>query len=438
MILTIRRNICLLVFENRQISSTNTQASTFTVNDGTQTITLDFGNVSSPSTLLVNLSFSYTDNENKETSSILGPIEIHFVSDESQKNNTQDRMQSSSQQDSSASQNSQSNPQQSLQQRLDDMLNQPSSQTQDPQQRLQNNQLSQDSNALKQEIQEQIQNENKLQQEFEKQIISNEEFQRQHQQLIEEGYEITQGSLNPITNSTGNFEVNYENSQGQWAKLEESMENGTITDIQKQTQEQRDRLLSKLRVDPTFQEYENQLNDEGFSEQNLEFAYDEDKTSMLISYQDQDARAATIQATFVDDILTEVNLDKPKNDSIWWIYILAIVIAGYLLNRKFRTKKKIPEKLVIRNDSQQENLSFDHVLESQNLLQKAKDDFKKGLHKDAYGKVSQALRLFLSHELNLNREITNEDVLLHLKNTKYPIEDIKDCFTSIKCFDFGF
>ena len=432
---------------NMQISNTNTQASSFTVNDGNQTVSLDFGSTDSPSTLVANLNFSYNDaNTGQETNVSLGPINIYFVTDESQKNNTQDRMQSSSQQgpspsSSSPSQSQNNQQQQSLQQRLDDMLSQSNPQSQDPQQRLQNNQIAQDSNALKQEIQEQIQTENRLQQEFEKHVVSQEEFQKMHRQLIEEGYEIAQGSLNPDSNSTGDFEVNYENKQGEWAKIQGSIEEGALVDIKKQTQEEQDNLLSILREDPTFQEYEEQLDREGFVEQDLDFVYDkkdEEKASISIRYQDQDTRNAVINATFAGEKLTEINLDKPRNDSLWWAYILAIssiVIAAYLLNKKFRAKKQIHEKPEIKEKTKTNAL--DYVLESRNLIKSARDEYESTRYKNAYGKVSQAIRLFLSHELNLNQEITNENLLAHLKDANYPTDKIENCFRLSSLVEFA-
>ena len=429
---------------NMQISNTNTQASSFAVNDGDQTVSLDFGTIDAPSTLVANLNFSYNDADTgNETNVSLGPISIYFVAEESQKNNTQNRMQSSSQQGSSSSssqsQNNQQQQQQSLQQRLDDMLNQSVPQPQDPQQRLQNSQVAQDSSGLKQEIQEQIQTENRLQQEFEKHVISNEDFQEMHQQLIEQGYEITQGSLDPVSDSTGDFEVNYENEQGKWAQIQGSIEEGVLTDIQKQTQEERDNLLSILREDPTFQEYEQQLSTEGFVEENLEFDYAKDaETSISIIYRDQDIRNATIQAIFAGEELTEINLDKPRNDSFWWAYILAIasiVIVAYLLNKKFRTKRQITEKKETKETSQTK--PFDHVSESQKLINNAKEDFESERYKDAFGKVNQAIRLFLSYELNLNEEITNENLLSQLADTKYPVDKIRNCFNLSSLVEFA-
>ena len=46
---------------NTQFSSSNTQASTFTINNGNQTGSLNFGTSDSPATLTVNLNFIYND-----------------------------------------------------------------------------------------------------------------------------------------------------------------------------------------------------------------------------------------------------------------------------------------------------------------------------------------------------------------------------------------
>ncbi len=418
---------------NTQFSSSNTQASTFTVNDGIQTGSLDFGTSNSPSTLTVNLNFIYNDGNQINVS--LDPIIIHFVSDESQKNNVQNKMQSSSQQ-GSPSQSNPSNPQQSIQQKLDELMNQQSSFPQDPQQRLQNNQLAQDSNALKKEIQQQLQEENSLKKEFEKQLVSNEDFQKKHQQLLQQGYNVTNGNLNPSSTSTGDFEVNYENKQGKWAKIEGSMVNGTLTDIQKQTQEEREELLSKLREDPTFQEYQNQLTQDGFVEKNLEFDFDKNITSISLIYQNDKLQTATITADFKNDELIKVQLEKPWKDYSYlypFLILLPVGIVTYFLYKKLRIKKKIPSKPVISKETKK----FDYVTVSENLIKEAQDCFDNKQYKDAYGKVSQAIRLFLSYELNLNKEITNEDLLSYLNNTIYPISEIRNCFELSSLVEFA-
>lgn len=418
---------------NTQFSSSNTQASTFIVNEGTQTVSLDFGTSTSPATLSVNLNFIYNDGNQMNVS--FDPIKIHFVTDESQKNNVQNKMQSSSQQ-GAPTQNNPPNPQQSIQQKLDQLMNQQSPIPQDPQQRLQNNQLAQDSNVLKKEIQEQLQEENSLKKAFENQLASTEDFQKSHQQLLEQGYNVTGGSLNPSSDSTGDFEVNYQNEQGKWAKIEGSMINGTITELQKQTQEEQEELLAKLRADPTFQEYENQLIQDAFVEQDLEFDYDQNMIIISLIYKNDESQTAKIIADFKNNDLIKVQLEKPWEDYSHLYPLLILAPAGfitYFLYKKLKIKTKIPPKPAISKEFKK----FDYVLESNNLLIEAKDCFNKKQYKDAYGKVSQAIRLFLSCELKLNKEITNEDLISHLDNSVYPISDIRYCFELSSLVEFA-
>lgn len=417
---------------NTQFSSSNTQSSTFTIDDGHQNGSLNFGTSNSPATLAINLNFNYNDGNDMHVS--FDPIIIHFVSDESQKNNVQNKMQSSSQQGSS-NQNMQSPSQQSLQQKLDELMNQSPS-MQDPQQRLQNSQLSQDSSALKQEIQKQLQEENQLKKEFEKQLASNEDFQKTHQQLLQQGYNVTNGNLNPSSASTGSFEINYENGQGKWAKIQGNMVNGTLTEMQKQTQEERERLLSILREDPTFQEYEKQLTQDGFAEQDVEFLFEKNMTTISLKYQDQEMQTATITGDFENDKLIKVHLEKPSEDYSYLYSLLILIPIGviaYILYKKLKITKKTLPKPVIQTKPKK----FDYVLASSNLIKEAKDNFHEKQFKDAYGKVSQAIRLFLSYELNLNKEITNEDLLPYLENLAIPTDEIKNCFKLSSLVEFA-
>ncbi len=417
---------------NTQFSSSNTQQSTFVLNEGDQKASLDFGTSDSPSTLIVNLNFIY--NDGNQMNVFFDPITIYFVSDESQKNNIQNKMQSSSQQGSPSPNNSQ-NPQSSIQQRLDEIMKQPS-QTQDPQQRLQNNQLPQDSTALKKEIQLQLQEENSLKEEFEKQLVSNEDFLKSHKQLLQQGYNATNANLNPSSASTGKFEVNYENEQGKWAKIQGTMVNGTLTELQKITQEEQDNLLSKLRNNPTFQEYENQLNQDRFVEQNLEFIFDGNMTSILLEYQNDEFQTATIVSEFENDELISINLEKPWKDYSYLYYLLILLPIGiftYFLYKKLKIKKKLPSSAVILKEPKK----FDYVLASNNMIKEAKNNFKEKQYKDAYQKINQAIRLFLSYELSLNKEITNEEILLHLDQTKYPVTEIENCFKLSSLVEFA-
>lgn len=417
---------------NTQFSSSNTQASTFVVDDGLQTIPLDFGTSDSPSAVMVELSFIY--NDGIQTTIFLDPITINFVSDDNQKNNTQNKMQSYSQEQSSV-QNTPSNTQQSMQQKLDELFNQQSPVFQDSKQRLQNNQLAQDSAVLKKEIQEQLQQENSLKETFENELASNDDFQKSHRQLLQQGYNVTNGSLKPSTEKTGNFEINYQNEQGKWAKVQGSMVNGTITELQQETQEHTENLLEQLREHPDFIRYDEQLRVDDFSEQTIEFTYDKNMTIIQIQYYEGN-KTASIFGEFESDKLENVFLEKPDDgfDWIFLVYILIIVIISYVLYRLFRKNQNessvssVPKIL---------SEPYDNTTAVEKLIQEGKKHFENNNYKDAYGKINQALRLFLSHELNLKKEITNENILEYIPKGSYPISDIEECFRIASLVEFA-
>lgn len=416
---------------NTQISQSNTRSSTFLVDSGEQVIPLDFGTSESPLRLSVELSYRY--NDGGDLIATLEPFTIEFVSDESQKNNQQNQMQSTTQQ---SSQQNNPSPSQSIQQRLDEMMQSPLMPS-DPQQRLQNNQVPQDSSSLKQQIYEQLEDENQLRQEFENALATNEQFQEFHQELLERGYNVTGGNLDPATNSTGDFQINYQNEQGEWAKLQGSMTNSTIDDIQSQTQQETEQMLEQLRSDPTFQQYDEQLRLDGFTEQNVEFLHDSDQTTIEITYQNEDEQTATIIGEFEDDTLVDVSLEQQNDNPNWiyWLYVAMVVIAtaAYVLYRRLKPKRKIPPAPL----SVTKQKPFDHVAEAEKLIKEGKQHFEEKNYKDAYGKINQALRLFLSYELNLNKEVTNEEILKYVPSEIYSVSDIDKCFRVASLVEFA-
>ena len=419
---------------NFQFSSSNTQSNSFAVNEGKESISLSFGTSETPLTMTVNLDFLYSENGQREVP--VGPITIQFVADESQKKNQPESMQSSSKESTTPQQDPFSQQQQQLQQRLDQMFGNQPTLPQDPQQRLQNNQLSQDSSALKQEIQKQLQDQRQLNEQFQKELANNQEFQEVHKELLQNGYNVTSGNLNPSTENSGSFELQYHNEDGKWAKLQGIMDKGKITELQEQSQVQQESMLEKIRQNDEFKQYHTQLQNQGFTENEVKFLQAGNKTNVILNYNNQQEQKASIVGEFVEDELNQVILKKENSDSdvIWWIVpiIVASAIGAYFLYR-MKTKKTIPpvEKPIIKEKT------FDHVLESKKLLEKSKQLFENRKFKDAYGTAAQALRLFLSYENGVKHEITNEEMLKILDGKDSLIEKIKNCFDMCTMVEFA-
>ncbi len=206
-----------------QFSSSNTQSTSLSIPDGKKDFYLNFGTSQSPATYKVGIKFQYNENGPREVS--LEDITIHFVSQEAQKQNTNNEIKSSSREVQQNQQTQQTpNTFKSIQQQMNNMFGK----QQTLQQRIQNNQIGQDSQALKHQIQKQLSEEQQTQKNFEKQLGKNPEFQAQHEKILNSGYNLTNANIYPESNNTGDFELTYKKQDGKEATLKGRMENGKI------------------------------------------------------------------------------------------------------------------------------------------------------------------------------------------------------------------
>ena len=425
---------------NVQFSNSNSEAKSLVINQENQKISLDLGTFDTPSNLILNLNFNYNENGDRIVS--LGPIRIHFVSDDSQKNNQQqNKMQSSSQPNTQSKQQDLfSQQEQQMEQRLNELLGNQQNPSQNQQQLLQNNQLSQDSHALKQQIQKQVQQQEQIKKEFEKQLLSNNDFLNRHQKLLENGYNVTNSILNPLSNDTGSFDIKYKNTDEKWATLQGNMKNGTITELKQQTQDQQEKLLEKLKQNTLFQQFHNQLVTEGFSQNDINFQDNENETNIVLQYENQKHDNAKITANFENDEIKHVTLeDNSSNSSNLILLIISVVAIVSVISVYFVIKKFLKKKtFTINNSSPIPKLkSFEHIIESKKLISQAQQYHDKGEYKEAFGTAGKAIRLFLSYDAGLKREITSEELIRLIQKHNYPIDAIRECLKITDLVEFA-
>jgi len=425
---------------NVQFSNSNTESKSLVINEENQKISLDLGTYDTPSNLILNLNFNYNENGDRTVS--LGPIIIHFVSDDSQKNNQQNKIQSSSQSNTQSQQPDLfSQQEQQMEQRLNELLENQQNPSQNQQQRLQSNQLSQDSYALKQQIQKQIQQQEQIKKEFEKQLLSNNDFLNRHQKLLENGYNVTNDILNSMSNDSGSFDIKYKNTDGKWATLQGNMKNGTITELKQQTQDQQEKLLEKLKQNTLFQQFHNQLVTEGFSQNDINFQDSENETNIILQYENQRHDNAKITANFENDEIKRVTLEDNSSNSynlillILSIVAILSVISVYFVIKKFLKKKTFT---IINDSSPIPKLkSFEHINESKKLISQAQQYHDKGEYKEAFGIAGKAIRLFLSYDAGLKREITSEELIRLIQKHNYPKDAIRECLKITDLVEFA-
>ncbi len=445
---------------NLQLSNYNTEKKSISVNEESNKVSLNVGKSDTPSNFTLDLNFNYNENGNRIVA--LGPILIHFVSDESQKNtHEQHKMRSSSQPNTQSSQqdifsqqqqqmeqglnelfgNQQdifSQQQQQMEQKLNELIGSQQNQSQ-KQQQLQNNQLDQDSNTLKQQLERQVQKQEQTKKEFEQKLFSNNEFLNRHQNLLKNGYNINSTNLNAISNDTGSFDIKYNNTNGKWATLQGNMKNGTVTEINEQSHVKEERLLEKLKQNTLYQQFNSKLLTEGFSQNDIAFEANGNETNIIMKYEDQKHANATITANFVNDELKQVTLeDRNANTLNLMILIIIAVSIVFAIFIYFVFKRLIHKKRpTIIDTSSNPKKAFDHVTQSKKLMDKAIQYHDEGYYKEAFGNAGKSVRLFLSHDAGIKREITSEELIRLIQKYNYPIDDIRECLKITDLVEFA-
>lgn len=322
-------------------------------------------------------------------------------------------------------------------------IQQPNQQTnqlgQNIQNKIENNQLNQNTNAIKQQMEKQIQEQKQMEENFRKNIESNPEFQKKHKKLLNSGYKLKNSSFNPKSNNTGTFEYNYQKQNGETAEIKGEMENGTIKNLMSLTQEEKNIMLDKLRQNKKFKELNEKLLERGFNRSKIEFKQiSENQTKITVNYQNNLGENKNITADYIEDEIKNVNLEEEKekrNNSNWWSLLLIPILIGLIwIYKKYLKRSKIAEN----TPNKKIEKPIDYKKEVKKMIAEAEELFKNKKEKDAYEKVSQALRFYFSNKLKINAEITNTELLKVLKKRKpEDYKKIKNCLNLCALVEFA-
>ena len=425
-----------------QYSNTNTQSTPFSVEKNESDIQMSFGSSDVPLILSVDLTFSY---EELGTNALfINDITIYFVENESEKNNEENSQSSSSEKEDSSSQESEQAPaedQKNLQDSIKEMFEnkeqpEPLSETEE---KLQNNQLSQDTSALKNEMNNKLREQQEMEDAFQNELVNNENFQKEQQELLDAGYNISDANLNPTSNNSGDFNIDYKNALGKNASLSGDMVNGSIDNIQKSSQEENEKSMDLLNDNEDYQRFVQELENASFEKTDTVFSQVVNETEIIVNYLNKNNESASITATIENDIVKNVEKNVDKNKSFWTFFLwisfvfLVFIVLSFFLYKRFMSIKK-PVQPVIKKVLEE---PFDYHDESILLLEKSKVSFSMKKYKDAYSLIAQALRLVYSYENNLNKELTNDDLITFLRREGREYLAVKNCFDLCSLVEFA-
>ena len=250
---------------------------------------------------------------------------------------------------------------------------------------------------------------------------------------------------NPLKQSSQQMQQRMEANKQQAQTPQQRLQNNQLAQdsfalkqqIQKQIQEQqqlKEEFQKQLSQNEEFQKYDEQLQKQGFNQENMEFFQEGNSTNLELNYKDIKNQTATIKAEFANNTIQKIELKKNNSkDMYYWLLFLFLLIIGYFLYKKYTKRTVLKDK----NIRMFHKKPFDYRSEANELLQSAKKAFEQKKFKDAYGKAAQALRLFLSHENNLKKELTNYEILKVLKGKNKEHKEIRKCFDLCSLVEFA-
>lgn len=454
-------------------TSSNVKSTTLTCPQGERTVYLDFGTYDSPASFSVNMKYSYRDWEDREVN--LDNVKIHIVADKSQKQNSKNPVEGKSQKSTGGGsgggrgggmspfgndpfqemdqmekqfnrrfQRQQEEMDKMLQNRMRNMPSQPGGGS--TQEKMQQNQLPQDSSALKSQMQKQLKEQQEMKSEFQKNIAKNQQFQDKHKEMEDKGYKLDKESYNPSSKDSGSFDLNYRNDKGESAKVQGQMDKGEMKNLNSTTPEDKKKAMETLEKNPEFQKLSKQLEKEGFKKQDSQVQKSQDKTSAQVQYQNDKGEKANIKAELEKDQVKKVELERKQEPekkeaqkpprSLVWLFILSILTAAvpaYLIYRKYVRKPGAGEVKASPADEK----PMDYVEQSRKLLEEARRLFGEKQYKDAYGEAGRALRLYLTHKNGIAREMTNDEMIKYLKRNGHSNGGLKECFDLCSLVEFA-
>jgi hypothetical protein len=214
------------------------------------------------------------------------------------------------------------------------------------------------------------------------------------------------------------------------------------SEMQKQ-QELEEQIQQELAKNPAFQKYAEQLTNAGFNSTQPSFnSISQNHTEITVPYRNESTERR-IKADYVNGTIQNVTLEstaeqkKEEGIILWWLLLLitfVLVIIGWFIHDRYFKKAPREEPLPVVSEQ-----SVDYVTEARRMVEEAERLFENNRDKDAYEKVSQALRFYFSHKFDIKSELLNTELLTILRGTidATAYSNVKECLDLCGLVEFA-
>ena len=293
---------------------------------------------------------------------------------------------------------------------------------------------------LKQEMQEEMQRQEAEKQKLMEQIESDSKTFEEHQKLQEEGYQLSEKNVNPTSPDSGDFEYQYAKENGDTASMKGNVNNGSVEDVSSWSSDDERRMMDALENSTEFQEAMSELEKEGFQIENKSIS---PASSNMTDFQYQLSNPDTNETAQIQGSMTSqgnvtslvVEKEGDERSSWSFVYLIIGALIGYYVWQKYLRK----EKIVPLAGAPARKKHIDYRKDALRMLALAEEMFASGRKKDAYEKVSYAVRFYFKHELESDKkELTAMDALgLIVEGVRFDRKEVKQFFDICNLVNFA-
>ena len=215
------------------------------------------------------------------------------------------------------------------------------------------------------------------------------------------------------------------------------------SELQKQ-QELEEQIQQELAKNTALQNYAEQLTNAGFNSSPPSFnQISQNHTEITVPYRNESAEKK-IKADYVNGTIQNVTLEstpeqkKEEGNKLWWLLLLiiiALVIIGWFIYARYSKKEPLQEHIPVVSKQS----VVDYVTEARRMVEEAEELFTNSRDKDAYEKVSQALRFYFARKFGIKTELLNTELITILsgKEDTNTYSDVKECLDLCGMVEFA-
>lgn len=282
---------------------------------------------------------------------------------------------------------------------------------QSPQTNVQNNQLNQNTNVLKKELEEK----KRMEKEFQENVKANRDIQKMMEKFNQSGYSLTNQSFNPSNSNTGTFELNYQKPGGESATIKGELDEGKLKNLASLTSEDKERIMEALENDVTFRNLELVLKEKGYNRSQPVFTLaSRNHTYVEVPYVNEKGEVTKITAEYINGSVKNVSLEKEEEGAgnYWWyLFLLPLFgVLGYFSKTLLERLNRGPVGTEAETMYEMKQ-PYNYLKETKEMLDLAEAMYENGEVKKAFENVSKAIRVYYANKIGLNMEITNKELL---------------------------